>query len=522
MGMQFLSSSVISNTTGAKEFMAGTPLTSLQSLIASGSPESIARINSIIFLGMDKLGFSSTPFISATLGQVGMAATDKMAEMFVRNLETSTQMIDGVQYKYPVYGYRKEGTYLTVDAGSAGTKLGMAGSVFKITVKDKMLTKNGAFAIDARMLIVQDEPTIVGGAYCYTVKIQGAVGTDYILADRLTAGTFISTVAMSLNSTSHSVGTFGSTFNFAEATNQIGVFRKSYNINGLDKDKYLGLTIKLDNGQIVKTVIDWETAVFTMKFWKELEAWLFLSRYNRNSNGIVTDVDVNSGIPAPAPAGILEQIEAGGVYSGTPFSKRMIRDSIMDSFNFNYANFGKPKAREVWCITGSVGASKWTDEFSKDNEFLLSLQSGESVNFANGYAEIGTYVVNYRLLDGTVVRLLVSDMFDKGTYADSKPLGVDGKPITSSEMIFMDMTKYDGVQNLQYVTNKDTSFLMGQETGMTAAHANATMPRAGSTVSPFNSGAKPVSTGTANSTVHFLATAGIHLQMPKGAFIVRP
>ena len=39
--------------------------------------------------------------------------------MFVRNLETSTQMIDGVQYKYPVYGYRKEGTYLTVDAGSA-------------------------------------------------------------------------------------------------------------------------------------------------------------------------------------------------------------------------------------------------------------------------------------------------------------------------------------------------------------------------------------------------------------------
>lgn len=520
--MNYLESIQVNRKQQAKEFAAGTTVTALQDLMKG--QQSIYKLQSIIYMGMCKLGFANTPFINATLGQVGMT-DDTMGEMFMKTLNTSSDSISGVQYKYPVYGNRKEGTYITANSGAVGAKLGMGGSDFTIKVKEKRITKNGAFVVDGRMLIVQAEPTLIGSDYSYRVKLQGASQTDYIPAEKLTAGTFVSTVAMSLNSTSHSVGTYGSTFNFPEVTNQIGTFRKSYEISGLDNDVFLGLKIQMPDGRIVSTFMEWEAAVFTMKFWSELESWLFLSKYNRTTSGVVVDIDPNSGLPAPAPAGILEQIEAGGVYSGIPFTKEFIRDSILDTFNFNYSGFSKPKSREVWCITGSVGAAMWADEFAKDNEFLMSLKSGDSVSFKDGYAEVGTYVTNYRLLDGTLVRLMVSDMFDKGAYADSKELSINGKPITSSEMIFVDMTRYETnqgrVQNMKFVSNKDTSFLVGVEAGMTTQYAKSNLPTPGSIISPFNV-VNRISTDVASSSVHFLATAGIFFQMPQGAFIYRP
>ena len=94
-------------------------------------------------------------------------------------------------------------------------------------------------------------------------------------------------------------------------------------------------------------------------------------------------------------------------------------------------------------------------------------------------------------------------------YADKSPLHyTSGRPLSSYEMHFVDMSTYDGENNVQLVNQKGRSMVRGIEQGMTLLKGSS------GDFSDYSGNGKDlvVSTSQDKSAVHFLKTLGVAIR----------
>jgi len=125
---------------------------------------------------------------------------------------------------------------------------------------------------------------------------------------------------------------------------------------------------------------------------------------------------------------------------------------------------------------------------------------GDKFVTGQGYDMVyGAYFSTYRHVDGHTITVKKIPLFDQGGRAQKSNLHPEsGKPLESYRMVFLDMSNYDGVRNVQMATERGRSMKTGVLHGMADT--------------PYDFGGNAVNniaTDQDMSSVHFLSSKGI-------------
>ena len=134
---------------------------------------------------------------------------------------------------------------------------------------------------------------------------------------------------------------------------------------------------------------------------------------------------------------------------------------------------------------------------------LNSTITGSPMNLTFGAA-----FTHFRHMDGHMVSVVTMPYLDHSGYADKSPRhSISGRPLSSYEMHFVDMSVYDGENNVQLINQKGRSMIRGIEQGMT-------LLKQGNSYSDYSGNGKDlvVSTSQDKSAVHFLKTLGVAIR----------
>jgi hypothetical protein len=119
----------------------------------------------------------------------------------------------------------------------------------------------------------------------------------------------------------------------------------------------------------------------------------------------------------------------------------------------------------------------------------------------------GAAFTQFRHIDGHIITVAPLSILDEGGRAASAPKHpISGLPMTSYEMHFVDMSVYDGENNVQIVTQKGRSMIRGIEQGMTLIKGMSYGDYKGNAMDI------PLSTGQDKTAIHYLKTCGVAIR----------
>src|SRR5690606_9164672 len=148
----------------------------------------------------------------------------------------------------------------------------------------------------------------------------------------------------------------------------------------------------------------------------------------------------------PSGAGLLQQIPNQDTYAMLTTSK--IQNLITDVF-FNAADSDIVNV-EIYTGTGGI---READRAMKAASASFTLVDTKQVTGSGNSMMFGAYFNQYRHIDGHTVTFKRLPLMDRGIMADISPLHpIDGLPTESYNMYCVDNSVYEGMRNLQYVS----------------------------------------------------------------------
>ncbi len=122
----------------------------------------------------------------------------------------------------------------------------------------------------------------------------------------------------------------------------------------------------------------------------------------------------------------------------------------------------------------------------------------------------GTYFGAYKHVDGHTIITKHLQILDYGARAENSPKHpITGKPLTSHTGIFVDQSTYDGIKNVQMMTQKGRSLIRGIEKGMSP------VPE-----SWGGNNTTIVSSEQDKSSMHLLSSKGININRDNHCFLL--
>lgn len=394
----------------------------------------------------------------------------------------------------------------TVVTASTTTNAGLAFQPFTITFKHRRFKfQNSIFSPSRVQLLITSQPRANGTFYDYDVVIMGNDVTAYVPAADLAAGSEWGR-GPTVVEYQDSIGTEDSEIYPAKAKNQISTLRASWKVAGdmsnimmdspNDSAKYAKYTLPMQQGDgSVKTVkywSDWSLWQFYMRMRKMKEIDFWISEYNKMPDGTVP-LRGPSGNPILRGDGLLAQITNIEMYPQR-LSATRLRNVVRDLF----FNISGAEAKHVQLHTGTGGMSvfdqamldelnvRWPSERTQ-NQFVSS-KTGDTL-------QLGKYFTTYKTPDGHTITVHRNPIFDRLFRNGPKYQGLHQ---FSYEMIFIDMSTYDGTPNMQVVTRKSREMVTKTIQGM------ADLPKG------FSSGSV-ASTDKDRSSIEFMFDQGISL-----------
>lgn len=404
------------------------------------------------------------PLLTMTEGQMG-----KIVRRALNGADT--------QYKWKIMGRDKLTSQVKrLVTPAVNGLVGANGSSIVVEMYDNWFPHQyGALAPDGQSLIyiaTEGQPT-GRNTYTYTFVSQTGAG---IAASNFTAGKYWA-LQVPIIPASKSDGTRTNKSSFNEATNQYSFHRFSENIAGNIANKVLDIEfdVKTADGRIekFKQWIPYQMKVWEIKRKQLMEEDLWRSRYNRDSNGVITLKDRSNNEPIPRGAGVFEQLEAAGndfVYSN--FTRSLL-DMIHDQVNQN--RIGDSVGEKIlYCGKGFAREfNKALDRDAKFNNYFQAL--GEKViSGKDGYLSYGAYFNQYKLQDGTIFTIQPVNMFTYGSLAELQTKNgdtIDGLPLDSYTAVCLDHSSIadddlGDVRNVQIVYEQGREWQVGVYKGM--------------------------------------------------------
>ncbi len=421
--------------------------------------------------------------------------------------------IQDVQYEWDVMGRMKHTDYIVSTTYTGGDMPGLNGTTFLVTFKTNwLIEQHGVVSPGGVHARIMAKPIQVGSNFQYTLQLKESDPQAFCPLTELVSGLKWSMVGGATVSESLSMGNRSNIMTPGKRRNQLNFLRKSYHIAGNIANRKVEVNFNV-NGKQTMLWMDFEEWTNQIEFKKSCEEHYWYSTYNRRPDGTIVMKDVDNGLPIPEGAGIFQIVKQANYDTyGLTLSLTKLKNTVGDVM-YGYTDTGKMQV----VLYGGIGFLEDFDTAIKTEAttsgFVEALgRTQMEVDKGAGKYDLvyGSYFGAYKHVDGHTIITKHLPLLDYGARAENSPKHPrTGKPLTSHSGIFVDQSTYDGIKNVQMVSQKGRSLIRGIEKGMSPVPdswgGNAT------TI---------VSTEQDKSSLHLFATKGININRDNHCFLL--
>jgi hypothetical protein len=399
------------------------------------------------------------PLLSATEGQ-GITKSITKKEM------------NDTQYIWRTMGRRKL-TSKFVRVSEGGAKPGLGIRSYKVVFADAHpIYQYSITAPDGRSTYrLESDYTKVKDGFEYQLMPMTTDVTHYLSAANQVAGLAWVLGAPTI-AASKSIGNRSHSRTPGKLTNQFGYHRYSKPIAGNVSSKVVEIEIPLEGGGTTMRWLPFEMKDFEMerKILNEVDLWE--SEYNRNSDGEITLKDERTGEPIPRGAGVRQMLQTFGYYD--TFGSTLPIKKLDNIINLIFGNRDGMSPDNIVMYTGALGKRIFHQSMVEASKVMGSSFVFEMTNSivkpnATGLT-FGNYFTQYKNIDGKVISIVETNLFNKGPKAEQQRENgelVDGHPIYSANMVFLDLGKTsEGDANVQHVYEAGREYIAKIYPGM--------------------------------------------------------
>lgn len=412
--------------------------------------------------------------------------------------------LNSIEYKFPVMGRLKQSDMLVsaeydaADVDNIGKQGAPVYFIMKtnwIKMHHTIVSPNG---VQCR---VQGKGEKVAGGYRYLVRLIWRTGNEVIPVSELQTGVKWSMTGGASVAQSDSKGNESNVQAPGELKNQISILRKSYHIAGNISNKTVEFQFNTKAGK-TSYWMPFEEYQHDIQFKQACEENLWESRYNRDANGNITTIDEETQLPIPMGAGIDDQIPNRDTYGFLTAKK--LTQTVSDVL-YGATDTG---VMEIVLFTGSGGMEEFDEAIKRDNGGVWTMLQGSAAdNFVSQNSSgltFGNYFTKYKHIDGHIITVKHLPLLDFGGRAENSPRHpITGKPLSSYDMYFLDMSTYDGTKNIRLVHEEGRSLIRGVEQGMALIKGNSYGDYKG------NGKDLQLATDQDRTSIHFMKTLGV-------------
>lgn len=404
------------------------------------------------------------PFVTHAYGSSAEFGSRNFPLSFVTEGMGNVQKISStdLSYKMAIIGKPKKTSTVSVSTYAATDKPGRGHTTFKVIFQDRWFHKSLSIFSPSRIECrVQYDPVQVTGGWEYTLVIMNPSVEAYVPVADLAAGKVWGRSIAKVGK-ERSRGVESRSYAPFTVTNQLSVVRDSYRIAGNVKNKVMVLEIKA-NGKTFKYWTQWEMFLRQLEFKEKCETDLWYSEYNKDANGVIHQIDTDSGEVVPSGAGMLAQIPNQDTYSILTTTKieNLITDIFFNASDADHVNV------EVYSGTGGL---READRAMKTASRGFTLVDTKQISGSGNAMQFGSYFNTYRTIDGHTVTFKRLPLMDRGVMADiSGTHPIDGLPLESYNMYCIDNSTRDGQKNIKYVSEAGREEVNKVVPGMAAA-----------------------------------------------------
>lgn len=409
--------------------------------------------------------------------------------------------IEDVEYDWPVFGRLRKTDAVASHSYTAEGQAGAGGAMIEVVFKTQWL-KNQHTIISPRgfRCRIAGKPDRVGNGFKY--RLQLLTIAPYLPLSEIAPNTLWAMSGGAQVTESYSMGNESNTQTPGKVKNQIGILRKSYEVGGNVSQRTTTFEFNV-GGKVTKYWLPFEEYQHEMSFKGDVEENLWESEYNRDASGRILTIDEELQLPIPMGAGVLEQIPNKDTYGELTVKKmkNMIREIMYGATDTD--------ALDIVLFTGVGGKDVFSEALMKDaNQWSVydGALNGTITGGPRGLS-YGAFFTQFRHVDGhtiTVKDLPYLDFGGRAQVAEKHP--ISGLPMTSYEMHFIDMSKYDGENNVQIVTQKGRALIRGVEQGMTLLKGLNYGDYKGNNMDI------PLATAQDKTSIHYLKTCGVAIR----------
>ncbi len=409
--------------------------------------------------------------------------------------------INDVQYEWGTFKTNRKPSTIIGSQYRSGDKPGVAGQPIYLVMEDDWVKyQHTVQTPDGTQLRADSRGERVSNGFRYRFQLITNNRADYVALDQIAAGVRLSMIGLPAVSESQSMGNESNAAFPGKMKNQISILRKSKRITGNYKNKTVEVQFNLGGGKSTSYWAPFEEWQWEMELKEMAEETYWFSRYNRDANGVIMNIDPDNGLPIPMGAGIEYQIPNKDTYG--QLTVKRLKQTVSDIF------YGATDQDNmvVTLYTGSGGAEEFDNAIKSEAGGFASLLEGAAadkfIKEAGGGLSFGAYFNVYKHVDGHMIVLKSLPMLDKGGISDNAPKHpISGKPVTSYDMYYIDQSTYDGVRNIQMVTQKGRGMIRGILKGMTPIPDHF----------KWSGNAETIATEKDESSLHLMMAKGINI-----------
>lgn len=379
--------------------------------------------------------------------------------------------LNDTQYTWDAIGRMKHTSQILALVNTTSDKPGLANTTFEVYMKDNWLIKDySAFSPDGLSQIrVQSEGVqVAADKWKYTFVLMSASTTAFVALENFIDGRFWVLGAPSI-AASKSDGNRSNTMTPGKWTNQFGFHRFSKLIAGNIANKATTVEFDLEGGGKTNMWMPFDMKIFELDRRLYTESDLWYSEYNRDANGEIKLKDPDTGEPIPKGSGVKEIITTIGNYDTYATLTVAKLDSVINRI---FANRVDDTPMEIVLYTGAGGKRAFHQALSTDAAANLFYEKvgAETVNAKNGYLTYGQYFQSYKTIDGKIITIVETNLFNQGLKAEQDRVEgrmLNGFPFESYNMVFLDHSRTaEGGRNIQLVAEKGREVITGVYKGM--------------------------------------------------------
>jgi hypothetical protein len=401
------------------------------------------------------------PLLSLTDGQKGLTSVKP------------TKMND-TQYTWNVMGRMKHTSRVIGLANASNTKPGLGFTSFEVDFEDDWLLKFYTVTSPDKQhnCRVQGNPQRLGAKqFRYKFIVLTGDSTESVSLDNFMNG--VSWVmGAPVVSQSKSDGTTSNSMAPGKWTNQFGLYRFGKKISGNVANKVVNIEFDTEGGGKTNMWMPFEMKLWEIDRRLMLEEKLWNSKYNRDSNGNISNKDDENGEPLPEGAGIKDILYTTGQYDTYSTLTVSKLDQIVNKIFANRVDSNNPM--ELVLYTGSGGIRMFNEALKNDAHsrgFYEKLGQEEIMSGKDGWLSYGKYFNQYKTIDGHIITIKRANIFDNGTYAEmDKANGrmFKGWPDESYNFFLLDHSRTDSSErNIQLVAEEGREIITGVYKGLT-------------------------------------------------------